>query len=95
MGPSQYRHPDLETYWIIHFEGAWCHTGVGAAVVITTTSAAKYRYDARLNFALETDKCTNNIAEYEAFILGLCKLRALGVKTCIVKNDSKVIACHV
>jgi ribonuclease HI len=44
-----------------------------------------------LSFALETDKCTNNIAEYKAIILGLCKLRALSIRTCIVKTDSKVV----
>jgi hypothetical protein len=44
---------------------------------------------------LESDRCTNNIAEYEAVILGLRKLRALGVTTCIVKTDSKVVAGQV
>jgi hypothetical protein len=44
---------------------------------------------------LESDRCTNNIAEYEAVILGLRKLRALGVTTCILKTDSKVVASQV
>jgi hypothetical protein len=44
---------------------------------------------------LESDRCTNNIAEYEAVILGLCKLRALGVTTCIIRTDSKVVADQV
>jgi hypothetical protein len=44
---------------------------------------------------LESDRCTNKIAEYEAIILGLRKLRALGVTTCIVKIDSKVVAGQV
>jgi ribonuclease HI len=44
---------------------------------------------------LESDRCTNNIAEYEAVILGLHKLRELGVTTCIVKTDSKVVAGQV
>ena len=37
----------------------------------------------------------HNIAEYEPVILGLHKLRALGVTTCIVKTDSKVVADQV
>jgi hypothetical protein len=45
-----------------------------------------------LSFALESDRCTNNIAGYEAVILGLRKLRALGVTTCIIRTDSKVVA---
>jgi hypothetical protein len=44
---------------------------------------------------LESDRCTNNIAEYEVVILSLRKLRALGVTTCIVKTDSKVVAGQV
>jgi ribonuclease HI len=49
----------------------------------------------RLCFALDSDKCTNNIAEYETFILGLRKLRALGVTTCIIKTDSKVVVGQI
>jgi ribonuclease HI len=58
-------------------------------------TGVKHRYAARLRFALESDRCTNNIAEYEAVILGLRKLRALGVTTCIVKTDSKVAVGQV
>jgi ribonuclease HI len=44
---------------------------------------------------LESDRCTNNIAEYEVVILGLRKLRALGVTTCIVRTYSKVVVSQV
>jgi ribonuclease HI len=79
----------------IHYDGAWCHAGAGAAAVITSPTGVKHRYAARLSFALESDRCTNNVAEYEAVILGLRKLRALGVTTCIIKIDSKVVAGQV
>jgi ribonuclease HI len=81
--------------WTIHCDDAWCHAGVGAAAIITSPTCIKHRYAARLSFALESDRCTNNIAEYEVVILGLRKLRALGVTTCIVKTDSKVVAGQV
>jgi ribonuclease HI len=81
--------------WTIHCDGTWCHAGAGAAAIITSPTGVKHRYTARLSFALESDRCTNNIAEYEAIILGLRKLRALGVTTCIVKTDSKVVAGQV
>jgi ribonuclease HI len=42
-----------------------------------------------------TKACTNNIAEYEAVILGLRKQRALGVTTYIIRTDSKVVAGQV
>jgi hypothetical protein len=85
--------PDLsaEKVWTIHCNGAWCHAEAGAAAVITSPTGVKHRYAARLSFALESDRCTNNITEYEAFILGLRKLRALGVTTCIIRTDSKVV----
>jgi ribonuclease HI len=65
------------------------------AAVITSPTGVKHRYAARLSFALESDRCTNNVAEYEAIILGLRKLRALGVTTCIIKTDSKVVVSQV
>jgi ribonuclease HI len=53
------------------------------------------RYTTRHSFALESDRCTNNVTEYEAVILGLRKLRALGVTTWIIKTDSKVVTGQI
>jgi ribonuclease HI len=39
--------------------------------------------------------CTNNIAEYEALVLGLRKLKAMGKRRAILKTDSQVILGHV
>jgi ribonuclease HI len=39
--------------------------------------------------------CTNNIAEYDVLLLGLRKLRAMGIRRAILKTDSQVIASHV
>jgi hypothetical protein len=91
-GPITQQDEPAEKVWTIHCDGAWCHAGAGAAAVITSPTGVKHRYAARLSFALESDRCTNNIAEYEAVILGLRKLQALGVTTCIIKTDSKVVA---
>jgi ribonuclease HI len=94
-GPITQPDPSAEKVWTIHRDGAWCHAGAGAAAVITSPDGVKHRYAAHLSFALESDRCTNNIAEYEAVILGLRKLRALGVTTCIIRTDSKVVAGQV
>jgi hypothetical protein len=48
-----------------------------------------------MQFNNESDKCTNNIAEYEAILLGLRKLRAIGVHKCILHTDSKVVAGQI
>jgi ribonuclease HI len=81
--------------WTIHCDGAWCHAGAGAAAIITSPTGVKHRYAARLSFALDSDRCTNNIAEYKVVILGLRKLKALGVTTCIIKTDSKVVVGQI
>jgi ribonuclease HI len=39
--------------------------------------------------------CTNNIAKYEALLLGLRKLKAMGIRRAILKTDSQVISGHV
>jgi hypothetical protein len=39
--------------------------------------------------------CTNNIAEYEALLLGLRKLKAMGIRRAILKTDSQVISGHI
>jgi ribonuclease HI len=48
-----------------------------------------------LHFNSEADKCTNNIAEYEAILLGLRKLRVIGVQRCILHTDSKVVVRQI
>jgi ribonuclease HI len=90
-GPTWQQEESPEKVWTIHCDSAWCHARAGATTIITSPTCVKYRYAARLSFSLESDRCTNNIAEYEAVILGLHKLRALGVTTCIVRTDSKVV----
>jgi ribonuclease HI len=94
-GPTWQQEEFPEKVWTIHCDGAWCHAGAGATTIIMSPIGVKYKYAARLSFALESDRCTNNIAEYEAVILGLRKLRALGVTTCIVRTYSKVVAGQV
>jgi ribonuclease HI len=94
-GPITQPDAPVEKGWTIHCDDAWCHARAGAAAAITSPTGVKHRYTTRLSFALESDRCTNNVAEYEVVILGLRKLRALGVTTCIIKTDSKVVAGQV
>jgi ribonuclease HI len=69
--------------------------GAGATTIITSPAGVKYKYATRLSFALESDRCTNKIAEYKAVIPGLRKLRALDVTTCIIRTDSKIVAGQI
>jgi ribonuclease HI len=76
--------------WIVFCDGSWGIFGAGAAVVLVAPSKVKTCYATKLDF-----KCTNNIAEYEALLLGLRKLRAMGIRRAILKTDSQVISGHV
>jgi hypothetical protein len=81
-----------EAPWLVHCDGACGNAGVRASAILVSPSRIKLRYTARLQFHSEANKCTNNIAEYEAILLGLHKLRAIGVQTCTLCTDSKVVA---
>jgi hypothetical protein len=94
-GPARQQEEPSEKVWTIHCNGALCHAGAGVAAIITSPTGVKHRYAARLSFALESDRCTNNIAEYKVVILGIRKLKALGVTTCFIKTDSKVVAGQI
>jgi ribonuclease HI len=71
-------------------DGSWGTFGAGATAVLVAPSRVKTCFVVKLDFS-----CTNNIAEYEALLLGLRKLRAMGIRRAILKTDSQVIAGHV
>jgi ribonuclease HI len=54
----------------------------------------KIRYAAQLNFT-KLDPSTNNTTKYEALLLGLRKMKALGHQNFTVKSNSKVILDHI
>jgi ribonuclease HI len=76
--------------WTVFCDGSWGTFGAGAAAVLISPSKIRTCYAARLDF-----NCTNNIAEYEALLLGLRKLKAMGIRRAILKSDSQVISRHV
>jgi ribonuclease HI len=83
------------TPWLVYYDGAWGNAGVGASAILISPSGIKLRYTTRLQFHSEADKCTNNIKEYEAILLGLHKLRAIRVQTCTLRTYSKVVAGQI
>jgi ribonuclease HI len=76
--------------WTVFCDGSWGTFGVGAAAVLVAPSKVRTCYATKLDFSF-----TNNIAEYEALLLGLRKLRAMGIRRAILKTDSQVISGHV
>jgi ribonuclease HI len=76
--------------WTVFCDDSWGTFGVVAVAVLVAPSKIRTCYAARLDFS-----CTNNIAEYEALLLGLRKLKAMGVRRAILKTDTQVISGHV
>jgi hypothetical protein len=65
--------------WIVFCDGSWGTFGAGAAAVLVASSKVRTCYAAKTDFS-----CTNNIAEYEALLLGLQKLKAMGIRRAIL-----------
>jgi ribonuclease HI len=76
--------------WTVFCYGSWGTFGAGATAVLISPSKIKTYYAAKLEF-----NCTNKIAEYEARLLVLRKLKAMGIRRAILKTDSQVISGHV
>jgi ribonuclease HI len=92
--PTQNFEGNAPEPWIVQCDRAWCYKGVGISVVVTSPMGVVIRYTARLVFA-NNEHSTNNTTEYEALLLALRKMRALGQQTFIIRTDSKVIQEHI
>jgi ribonuclease HI len=93
---SPTHNPDEEilTPWVVQCDGAWCHKGVGISAVVTSPTGVVIRYAARLIFTND-EHSTNNTTEYEALLLALRKMKALGQQTFIIKTNYKAIQEHI
>jgi hypothetical protein len=62
-------------HWTLFFDGSSCKQGAGVEVLPLTPSGEHFKYMVHLDF-----NATNNMAEYEALIFGLCTALSLGVR---------------
>jgi hypothetical protein len=81
---------ETEGIWTLEFDGSHSSSGSSARVVLTTPSGEVFYHSYRLEF-----RCTNNVAEYEALILGLNLAIEKGVTILEVKGDSDLIVSQV
>jgi hypothetical protein len=65
---------DVEA-WMVFCDGSWGTFGAGAAAILVAPSKVRTCYAVKLDFS-----CTNNIVEYEALLLGLRKLKTMGIR---------------
>jgi hypothetical protein len=75
--PTQNPDEKIPEPWIFQCDGAWCYKGVGISAVVTSPAGVVIRYATRLIFA-NNEHSTNNTTEYEALLLALRKMKALG-----------------
>jgi hypothetical protein len=64
---AQYKPPKPDVdYWKMHFDGSKLKEGLGAGVVLTSPKGDHLRYVLQIHF-----RASNNVAEYEAWCMGL------------------------
>ena len=76
--------------WKLYFDGASNALGHGISVVLISPEGEYYPFTARLSF-----DSTNNVAEYEACIIGLQAAIAKKVKKLKVYEDSALVIYQI
>ena len=77
-------------WWRISFDGAASKKGAGEGISIKPPTREPKLLSCKLEF-----KCTNNIAEYEALILGLKALKDLQAQKINIQGDSELVINQV
>jgi hypothetical protein len=67
--------PPITSVWKMFFDGASSREGVGAGVVFVSPTQETISLSYKLEF-----EATNNVAEYEALVLGLRAAKDMGIK---------------
>jgi ribonuclease HI len=76
--------------WTIFFDGSLMKTGAGAGLLFISPLGKHLRYVLRLHFP-----ASNNVAEYEALVNGLCIAIELGVRRLDARDDSQLVIDQV
>jgi ribonuclease HI len=77
-------------HWVMYFDGSLKLEGTGAGVVLISRKGEQLKYILQIFW-----KISNNKAEYEALLHGLCLAISLGIKRLLVYGDSAVVINQV
>jgi ribonuclease HI len=77
---------ELDKVWYMNFGGAFSRAGKGAGIVLQAPNGKVFKFAYRLEF-----DATNNVAEYEALLLGLELCKDRGVKCLNIKGDLDLV----
>ncbi|KAK5794557.1 hypothetical protein PVK06_035794 [Gossypium arboreum] len=75
-----------ERLWKMNFDGASNAVGNGIGAVLVSPNGDHYPFTCKLDF-----DCTNNMAEYEACIMGIQAARERKIRTLEVYGDSALV----
>lgn len=79
-----------QTNWKLYFDGSHTNHGAGAIILFITPQGDSIPKSFRINFP-----CTNNIAEYEALVIGICTPLQWKIMELQVFRDSQLIINRV
>jgi ribonuclease HI len=82
--------PPTTSVWKMFFDGASSSMGAGVGVVFVSPCQETISMSYKLEFEV-----TNNVAEYEALVLGLKAAKEMGIKEMVVFGDAELIIQQV
>jgi ribonuclease HI len=77
-------------HWVMYFDGLLKLEGAGAGVLLISPKGEQLKYVLQIFW-----KVSNNEAEYEALLHGLCLAISLGIKRLLVYGESAVVINQV
>jgi ribonuclease HI len=77
-------------HWVMYFDCSLNLEGAGAGVLLISPTGEQLKYVMQIFW-----KVSNNEAEYEALLHGLCLAASLGIKWLLVYSDSAVVINQV
>jgi ribonuclease HI len=93
---AEWRENQLQTpterpeHWVMHFDGSLKLEGAGEGVLLISPMGEQLKYVLQIFW-----KVSNNEAEYEALLHGLCLAVSMGIKRLLVYGDSAVVINQV
>ncbi|KAI5323614.1 hypothetical protein L3X38_032686 [Prunus dulcis] len=75
-----------EEPWTLYFDGSSTTNGRGAGIVLINPEGQATTLSFKLDFS-----CKNNVAEYEAFVMGLSTAKEMGVERMKIIGHSNMV----